>query len=352
MRELSRFRFNVLYTPGTVSLLQLFVFSWLRWLHCSFRLVANGCSADEVHILQTLCHRHPRLEFLAIPTRQMMPHDQALSYLHTLEDAEFFCFMDSDILATGDFVSELTPCLSSYAGVFSGSPVFCQEDERILPMDFPKMLGRFNRTNRGVCLGSTYLALYDNRVLTRVMTSTGVSFERYLWADVPAQYQHWLAEKGLRKESYDTGKLLNLLLLAQKGHLIFQDSPHLLHISGITKQMLREMAKQARDIQNKKTLVGQARRMFDQLRTPSVSSKSKKPRVVITDAKVAARIESVKMKRRTASRYFVGLLRSLYDDRPLPAVPTMDSPEVEKKMRGIASHIVALYEEFKEQLVH
>jgi hypothetical protein len=256
--------------------------------------------------------------------------------------------MDSDILAIGDFVSDLTHHLSSHAGVFSGAPTFCLKNERILPTDCPKMLGRFNQTDNGICLGSTYLALYDNKVLARVMTSTGIGFERYLWTDIPTQYQDWLTEKGLKKKSYDTGKLLNLLLLAQKERLIFQDSPNLLHIGGITKQVVGEIIRQTGAIPKKKTLLEQVKQVFDRLR--SSSDNPQDPRVIIEDVKLATHMENLKMKRRIISRYFVKLLQSLQEGRPLPMMPAMDNLEVEKNLAKISYHIMALHKEYGKQL--
>lgn len=292
MRELSKLKFNIVYTPTTVKYLQLFIFSLLKWLKCSFRLVANGCSVEEMRVLQTLCHNNSRLDFLTIPSKKMVKHGPVLSYLQTLEQSDTFCFMDSDILAVGDFLSEQIPCVGKYAGVFSGSPVFRKIDEQTLTEIDPKITGRFNQTATGICLGSTHLAIYDNQVLTQMIQSTGIDFDRYDYADVPTQYQGWLAERGLKKARYDTGKLLNLLLLAQGEQLVFIESPCLLHIGGISMQLLRERDEQDQKMLRKKSIAQWSKNILKQAIASLGMKKPTTHRAVTIDVKLRSRIFS------------------------------------------------------------
>jgi GT2 family glycosyltransferase len=155
--------FNIIYTRGTVRYLRLLVFSLLKWSESSFRLVANACSPEEVRLLQELCYKNSRLEFLALPSERGMQHSEVLSYLQALERLDHFCFMDSDIIATGDFVNEMLPYLDNHAAVFSAPPLWCTEEEQILPDTFPVMGGRFNRTSSGLCIGSTHFAQRSTR---------------------------------------------------------------------------------------------------------------------------------------------------------------------------------------------
>ena len=350
MRESSQLTFNIVYTPGTVRYLQLFVFSLLKWLDCSFRLVANGCPAEEARLLRELCRSISRLEFLALPVTKHISHGKALNYLQDLEHSDTFCFMDSDIMATGTFLSESVPLLDRCAGVFSGSPVFCRDDERVMTDGFPKVIGLFNRTEEGLCLGGTYLAMYDNKVLTRVRQSLSVGFERYDWADVPSQCQSWLAEAGFKKTWYDTGKLLNLMLHSQGERLEFIESPSLQHITGMSWFALREI-KERRKLSARRSVAWRIRRG---LRRLMVAMDRKAPEVqngVTVDAEVMMRESGRQAKRHAASRYFSELLTYLSENRPLPAVPDLNDPEIEEKIELVAADIAALYEEVRDQML-
>jgi hypothetical protein len=335
-----RMKFHIIYTPGSVKHLQLFLFSLLKWLDCSFCLVANGCSAEETRILQTLCQDNPRLEFLELSRKNVLEHGQALSILHTREHSEHFCFMDSDILAIGDFLSELEPYLGQNAGVFSGSPLFCSEAERTLPENFSNLGGRFNRTERGLCLGSSYLAMYNNSVLTQVMQSTSIGFELAGWTDVPEPYQKWLVEMEVQSALYDTGKLLNLVLLAQGERLIFVDSPNMRHISGMSDSALRESGLQPQRT-TRQSATQWARRKLGQL---MISAGLR------TDTEITMQLK-IGRKRRTVSRHITEVLRALFENRPLPLVPDMDDRQIAEEIRRTTADIVALYEEFEMQLV-
>ena len=66
-------QFNVIYTPGTVRYLTPFIASLLRWSDCRYRLVANGCSDDEVKLLSAVADLDDRLELLVMPEKRMVP---------------------------------------------------------------------------------------------------------------------------------------------------------------------------------------------------------------------------------------------------------------------------------------
>ncbi len=51
------------------------------------------------------------------------------------------------------------------------------------------MTGTFNRGEKGACLGSTYVAVYDNSSLTSVMQSSGIGFEEYRWSELSLEVQ-------------------------------------------------------------------------------------------------------------------------------------------------------------------
>ena len=355
-------KFNINYIPGTAAYLQLFVFSLLKWSDCSFRLVANGCLLEEVRLLQELCDKSPRLEFFALPSKKMMSHSETLSYLQTLERSDYFCFMDNDIFATGNFLNQFIPYLGQYAGIFSCPPAWWKDEEQVLPSTFQRMGGRYNRTEDGLCLGGSYFAIFDNKLLTQTLRSTGMGFRRYWWGTIPSQYQRQLADIGLKKERYDGGKMPPLLLLTQGEQLIFRDSPDLKHIGGFASIHIAENDLQLQP--NRKKLIINDFKGFIETKLINWQRQGKiKPRLVelakrgypaipimLTDAEITA-TQAMRTRKSVTVGYFTQLLHTLFKNQPLPQKPHLADSEIETKIGIITDEIVSLYKEFKDQIV-
>jgi len=340
--------FNIVYTVGTVRYLRLLVFSLLKWSEASFRLVANGCSPQEAHMLEELCRSSSQLEFLALPSTTLLPHSDVLSHLQSMEQSQYFCFMDSDILATGDFVSEMAPYLGQYSAVFSATPIWCTEEEQVLPDILPRMPGHFNRTSDGVCLGSTYFAIYDKRVLSELIESTGIGFGRYAWDEIPASCQAQINQIGLRKLHYDTGKLLNVVLNAQGKQLKYVDSAFLRHIGGVSARAALERGLNPRGRSRTRAPwpVVRIKRWFARAARIEAGGREK------IEATEAERREYFARRRRRwpAARYFSELFAALFDDRPLPPVPKIGDRQIEGRIEAVGREVAALYGEFGERL--
>jgi hypothetical protein len=341
-------QFNIIYTTGTVKHLRLFVFSLLKWSDSAFRLVANACSPQEMRLLRELCQKSPRLEFLALPYKRPSPHDKTLSYLQSIERSDYFCFMDSDMLATGDFMGEMSPYLRGHAGVFSGSPIWCTKEEQVLPATLPRVRGQFSRTADGVCLGSSYFAIYDNRVLTQFIQSTGIDFRRYWWREVAPQHQGLLAGLGLKKDRFDTGKLLNVLLPAEDKPIVFVDSQFLQHIGSVS---IRGALKASSHPVNllKSTRWGPAVKLRQWIKRLRGGRASAGADGVTLDAE-RAEIHKMRGRMMATAVYFDQLFDSLFENKPLPPVPHVDDPAVEERVGSVTAHIVSLYGEFEQQL--
>ena len=341
---------NIIYTPGTVKDFSFFVQSLLKWTPASFRLVSNGCLAPEQRYLAKLCRLDPRLEFRVIPTKSSLPHGQALNYLQALTLDDHFCFMDSDIFATGDFVSEIMPFQSDHDGVFGGMPIWVKAAEEILPAGFRSMTGMFNRTADGLTLGSTFFAVYNNRRLTRIMQSTGVGFEEYRWAEIPTDVQKQINALGLAIDSYDTGKILNLLLLSNGGKLINLDIPSLRHIGGASFQVLYD--------DRPKSI---KRRLVEMLPGPWLQGAVARLRNSRSIAGYRARYAGAPevefqlnanqrmLRRNPVRQYFLRLLNALLQGAPpLPPLITGED-ETDAKARIVRDHLLALFEERYDQ---
>jgi hypothetical protein len=323
-------KFNIAYVPGTVLYLRLLVFSLLKWSNCSFRLVANACSPQEVRLLKELCHKSTRLEFLTAPSKMVMRYGELLNYLHSLEHSDYFCFLDSDILATGDFVSEMLPYLDRYAAVFSASPIWCAEEPPIVPADLAKMPGYFSKTSDGLCIGNTCFAIYDNRVLIPFLQTTDVTFQLYQWPDIPGPYQSQLLSMGLKKRAYDNGRVLNILLAARGNRLAFVDSPSLQHIGGFSGRIAKRKRR------------GWVKRLRRRARS------GRRQGVAAGDKFMAIRANRAYKK--PTALYFNELLRSLFEGAPPPPIPHLGNPDLEERIESVTANLVSLYEEFGEQL--
>jgi hypothetical protein len=256
--------------------------------------------------------------------------------------------MDSDILATGEFMSEMSSYLPQYAGVFSGSPIWCTEEERVLGASAPRVRGQFNRTADGVCLGSSYFAIYDNNVLTEFIQSTGIDFRRYWWRQVPHQYQRQVACMGLQRERYDTGKLLNILLFAQGRAIVFVDSLFLQHIGGVSTRSARKASLHPRSLLESTTW-RPAIRLRQWLKKLRRSNGPQMPDRVSTDADRTG-IRRMRKRKATTAAYFDQLFDSLFDNQLLPALPHIDDPGTRRRIESVTASIVSLYRESRGQL--
>ncbi len=330
---MGRMRFNNIYTPGTVAYLRLFVFGLLRWSDCSFRLVANGCPTGEASMLERFCRESPRLEFMRLPTgRGIMPHGDALNLLQSVERSERFCFMDSDILATGEFLAEMLSRLDGVAAVFSGGRIGVKEEGTRPPEAFERISPPSGQGTDGCFLGKTFFAIYDNRVLTEVIQSTGVGFEIRRWGEVPGECLDQLRRMGLRgvAQGCDTGKALNLILLARGERLAWVDSPSLAHIGGFSTRVVYKGSLRRR--------IGfQTMRMFGDLRKALASPWKASPGPRATG-------------QGSISGYFHELLRSLFEGRPRPPLPETSEPETQAQIESVTRHILGLYGEFGHRI--
>ncbi len=239
--------FNIIYTPGSVQYLCPFVFSLLNWSNCNFRLISNGCSLEESLLLKKLCYESDRLEYILLPLSETIKHGHALNYLQRFCEKEFFCFMDSDIFASGLFIKEFISLFKNHSALFSCRPLWCKPSEQILPEDDVRMRGWYNQCGPYFCLGSSYFAIYNQNVLNYYIKNTGITFQRYSWSDVPDNLKKAISEKGLRKKVYDTGKLLNVILGLRGENLINIESRHLKHIGGLSNRIFTSTSKR-RDI--------------------------------------------------------------------------------------------------------
>ena len=326
--------FHIIYTPRTVALLIRFLSTLLNASDCMFRLIANGCTDQEITYLRALCQNNQRLEFLALPTASPLWHGPALNYLQALNDTEYFCFMDSDIFATGPFLPTLMAELAQADACFSCAPIGCTDNDALLTDDDQLVQGILNRTSTGLCLGGTYLAIYAQPALRHFIRTTGIGFEPRYWAEIPAAYQEILLGLGLQRAWYDTGKIVNLLLQQQGQRLAWCEIPTLHHLGGISlsdwypqkrpgtviKAFLQRVIKH---------LLGTGDRQQEYLYT-------------IWQGTGTSRLAQIRRRELEYARYFHAVLTALDTGRSLPPLPLVSDALVKQRFSLVTQELKSL----------
>jgi len=335
----SDLQFNIIYTPGTARYLTPFVTTLLKWSDCRYRLVANGCTPAECELLQAVCALDARLELLIMPEPRMVPHGETLNFLHARTNADYFCFMDSDILATGPFLDDFHPDLEQADVFSSGLPLWHNEQDITIPKHFRHMHGIHAYTDDGLTIACDYFVVYDKKVYDAARAATGADLAVYGWQQITPGNQQLIQQLGQQRADYDSGKVLTLLMLARGARIRFQQSEKLQHIGGFT------------EVGAQRGALLYSRGRFDQLAN-LVPRGISPPMLAIADAWYAwrrapadnSRSENIALasrirRRTTTARYFYLLIVGLMDDKPVPEVPRLGDPIAEQRLADV-SHAI------------
>ena len=163
----------------------------------------------------------------------MRPHYEVLDTLQVQTDESYFAFMDSDIMALGNFEDQLLSELTETQAVFSARPIW--SPDVIRPEGRKKAGGRFMLDRDGFCLGGTYFACYDNAVLNDLRLKEGVGFGFKWWDELSAEHQKKIDGMGRRFERYDNSKVINLLLQANGASCRYMECDEICHFGGMSR---------------------------------------------------------------------------------------------------------------------
>lgn len=237
MTDESELVFNVVFTPGTFRYLAPFTSSLLANSSARFRLVANGCPADEVHAMQAFAARNAgRVGVHVASSTEMLKHGAALEETYAShDDGRFFCFIDSDVMALRPFADELLSLLARFSVVTTGDIAWA--DDRVLPPGSRDLAGRHAVGHDGFMYGSSYVALYSRPALESVRTRWGITFPATPDDRLPEPVRARLTALGRHFTLYDTAKALNILLQGDGSTLHHFDHPGLLHLGGISQYL-------------------------------------------------------------------------------------------------------------------
>lgn len=233
-KEHQKLKFNVIYVKGTVELLLPLLITMLKRTTCDFRLVSNGCTEQEEAILKRFVETDKRFTFYSFKSDSILRHHFILNELLFLDDSEYFAFIDSDMLADGDFTKSLLEELKTVSAVTTGLPIWHEEKDWVMKKEYNVMGGKYLRSHHNLTLGVTYCAIYDRNAAQQFMNMTGIKFDIYRWQDIPIKYRKLLEKLELKKDFYDTGKVFNILWQQYGGIVSYKATPELIHLGGIS----------------------------------------------------------------------------------------------------------------------
>jgi hypothetical protein len=338
--------FHIIYTPGSVHGLLPLVSTLLRHSTCHYRLVANGCSPDEIAYMEQYAEQSGRLSVTRLPGKQQMNHGVALTQLFARSTDPYFCFMDSDILAAGDFMAELQPLLADAAGVFSAWPLMVKEQEKVLQAHHQYIGGHHLATPTGVCLGGSYFAMYHRAALTAAMQYAPAGFCVSYHKQLPRATRSLLKRVAQERLFYDTGRLLNLILIDQGYLLRTLETDRLCHIGSYS--MLTHKASQpppASPSSVRTTIRGVAKQLVRAVK--EVISGQSYRRWVNRQLFDGPPREQKRQRRREVALYFAALLQALAEGTTRPELVVLNDPELDPRIQRATDLLLSAWREMK-----
>src|SRR4051794_11198901 len=230
----SEVTFNVIYSAGSAKRLLPFAESLLQGAGVRVRTVSNGCGADEVEWLRAASRRDERVSTYVLPFATSVDHGSALNHLFESFDEPVFAFADSDVLAAGDFVDDLFSAAPGTAAVFTAPPAWLTDAEARLPEGETFLDGRHFRLRDGTPIGGSYVAAYERRPLELVWERAPRGFGITRRSLLDRRLRAELSSRGWSFRAFDTGRVLNLLLLLEGHRLDNRIVPELHHVGGFT----------------------------------------------------------------------------------------------------------------------
>ena len=319
---------HILYTPRTVELLTPFVPTLLHHSPFRYRLVANGCSDDEVARLEAVAASSDRVEVVRLPGDAVCPHAEAVEALFDRSEGARFAFMDSDVFAVAPFGEAVT------RGVAQSELFTACAQPWSSPFDRATMPGRAlsgrNLSAAGRYVGTTFFAVYDRAAVERVRERYGVGFAKYRWASLPEAARARLADSDLHYTRYDTAKALNLLLHADGARVAYDALPALVHLGGVSDRAQGARSRAAG--RPRQDGASPLRRAYRRARRWLRRTRSGAP-----DA------TTYQDRRSLAWQFFGDALRAHHARRPPPPVPVLGDALAQREVERAARELSRLF---------
>lgn len=226
--------FNVVFTPGSPARLLPFSLSLLQSPSVRVRVVANGCDPREIALMRAAAETDERLSHYVLQSAHPIEHGLALNHLFETFPEPRFAFVDSDVIATGDFMRALSSLAPGQVGVFTAPPVWMTDDEAVSIPGSSILSGRRRRLQDGTFVGNTYCAIYERAVVEPVWRAAPRGFALHHKHRLPRSVRASLAARGWRFRTLDTARLINLQLLLAGFKLENRRVPELHHLGGFS----------------------------------------------------------------------------------------------------------------------
>ena len=327
--------FHVIYTPGTVDQLLPFAVTLLQAEAARFTLVDNGCSPAETECLRRLAATDGRFSYLRLPGERMQRHGDALRFLVSRSEDRWFATLDSDIIASGDFLAGLDLPGRGCAGVFTAPPVWLLPVSARATRSSPFLGGPVNELPDETVVGATAAAIYDRERLLGAMSRLPSGLlngsSRCVLPpgmDVELRARDWYFRR------FGTARVAHLRLLLDGHSLCNIDLDCLHHIGGVSH----------RDEQRRVPLKKRLRRFTDRMlhgeHAPLVNL-AINSRTVLQHR--SAEQESQEAVRRVVTSHVLELMTKLREGGPIPVVPDTGDQVVNERLMALCQALGELY---------
>jgi len=325
--------FNVVFMPGTAERLLPFSLSLLQSPGIRVRLVANACEPGERELLRSAAGLDDRLSEHVLPGDHPIEHGEALNHLFRSYHEPHFAFVDSDVIAGGDFMASLWPPAPGQAAVFAASTVWMTDEEGVGPPRISVLSGGRTTLHDGTFVGNTYCAIYDRAAVEPAWRTAPRGFAVQLRHRLPRELKDSLAARGWSFRAYDTARLINLQLLLAGYELDNRPVPELHHVGGVS-------------IRSFEGSRGAVRRLAA-LRSSSRTGTRRVSDAVLT--RLYFRLQHDRARERSRRRrgtvlaYLDEVLDAILAGDSTPPAPETDSPEVDRRVAELVTTLEDQY---------
>jgi hypothetical protein len=339
-------KFNIIYTPNSIRYLSHFVANLISHLkNEQLWLISNNCSLKERAIIKKLIKKNPSANFSSFPTHQTQHHGKVLDYLQAMNQEEYFCFMDSDIFALSE-LPDLEKMMrdENLTGLFSAMPLWVKKTEYVFKENFKSMVGTFNQSENGQCIGSSYFAIYRSKDLYEIMQYYGVSFEETATVNLPFEIQQKLKIMGFHQSFFDTGKVINLLLAHHGYKLKNIELTQLCHIGGTSYETTYKNQKLTR----KQKLLNWLNEtplkvLVKKVAAHKMEQHFKKRFENMPNAEYRINYNQRILHRNITRKHFLNLFLALSENKPIPVLPQFKDKEIFENVKAAHEDYIQMF---------
>ena len=316
-------KLNIIYTPGSVLSLGYFALSFLEYSDFSLRLVSNGCSKAELEYLNKIATKSNRISVFVFPSKNMLLHGEVLDLLQQINKDRYFCFCDSDIFTNAALPSfEKIMTEINLGALFTGLPIWLNDADRVTKPEYDIFFGTNDILEGRGSIGNSYFAIYDNKALNSILDHYEVGFLKATWEQLSDSAKNRIEGTGLKRKLYDTGKVINTLMITEKMKLENMDLESLIHIGGFSIAV---------NMRDKRTTRKTVLRLTKSLCTPEEYHNKIKLR------------EQYKIP---VVNYFLSLIKALSNSVETPNLPELDNEKILSELSKAKISLIELFHKY------